>query len=112
MRDGGRPMTKLEPKTRAAEAGEQPRLLETLASAFAADPAVRWMYPDQQQYRAHFPAFAQAFGGRAIEHGTAYCTDGYSGAALWLPPGIGPNEEALMALLEATVREPERSAIF
>jgi GNAT superfamily N-acetyltransferase len=32
--------------------------------------------------------------------------------ALWLPPGVGPDEEALMALLETTVGERERSAIF
>lgn len=105
-------MTKLEPMPRVAAAGEQSRLLDTLASAFAADPAVRWMYPDTQQYRSHFPAFVQAFGGRAFEHGTAYCTDGYSGVALWLPPGIDPDEEALMTLLETTVGERERSAIF
>jgi hypothetical protein len=105
-------MTKLEPMTRVAAAGEQSRLVETLASAFAADPAVRWMYPDTQQYRRHFPAFVQAFGGRAFAHGTAYCTDGYSGVALWLPPGIGPDEDALMTLLETTVGERERSVIF
>jgi hypothetical protein len=63
-------MTKLEPKTSVAKAGDQSRLLNTLASAFAADPAVRWMYPDAQQYRSHFPAFVRAFGGRAIaRHG-------------------------------------------
>jgi GNAT superfamily N-acetyltransferase len=105
-------MTKLGPMTRVAEAGERSLLIETLASAFAADPAVRWMYPDAQQYDRHFPAFVRAFGGRAIEHGTAYCTGGYAGVALWLPPGIGPDEEALMALLETTVGERERSAIF
>jgi GNAT superfamily N-acetyltransferase len=105
-------MTKLGPITRVADAGEWPFLIETLASSFDADPAVRWMYPAAQQYQRHFPAFVRAFGGRAIEHGTAYCAEWYSGVALWLPPGIGPDEEALMALLESTVGECERSAIF
>jgi GNAT superfamily N-acetyltransferase len=105
-------MTALLPVTRVAEAGEWSLMIETLASSFDADPAVRWMYPDAQQYQRHFPAFVQAFGGRAVEHGTAYCADWHSGVALWLPPGIGPDEEALTALLEATVGERERSAIF
>lgn len=103
---------RLEPVVSVAGANERTRLLATLASAFAADPAVRWMYPDAQQFRSHFPAFAEAFGGRAVEHGTAYCAADHAGVALWLPPGIGPDEDALIALLEATVGEPQRSAIF
>lgn len=104
--------TSLEPLIRVAEAAERTRLFDTLALSFVADPAVRWMYPDPQQYRSHFPDFVEAFGGRAIEHGTAYCSEGYSGAALWLPPGVGPDEDALMALIEATVREEDRAAVF
>ena len=105
-------MAELVPTSRIAETGEWPLLIETLVSSFDADPAVRWMYPDAQQYQRHFPAFVHAFGGRAIEHGTAYCADWYSGVALWLPPGVGPDEDALMALLEATVDERERPALF
>ena len=40
----------------------------------------------------------EAFGGKAFEHGSAYCVDDFSGAALWLPPGIGPDSERLGAL--------------
>lgn len=103
---------RLEPAVRVAAANEQSRLVATLASAFAADPAVRWMYPDAEQFRSHFPAFAEAFGGRAVEHGTAYCAADHAGVALWLPPNIGPDEERLIALIEATVGASERSAIF
>lgn len=105
-------MTALVPMARVAEAGEWSLMIETLASSFEEDPAVRWMYPDVHQYHRHFPAFVRAFGGRAITHGTAYCADWYSGVALWLPPGIGPDEDALAALLEATVGERERPAIL
>ena len=34
-----------------------------------------------------------AFGGKAFEHGSAYCVDDFSGAVHWLPPGIGPDSE-------------------
>jgi hypothetical protein len=50
-------------------------VLDTLTLAFAADPAVRWMYPDRQQYLRSFPAFAYAFGGSAIAHRTAFVSE-------------------------------------
>ena len=37
---------------------------------------------------------------------------GYSGAALWLPPEIGPDEAALTLLLEESVPERDRAALF
>jgi ribosomal protein S18 acetylase RimI-like enzyme len=54
----------------------------------------------------------QAFAGGAIECGTAYYIDGYRGAALWLPPDAGPDEEALVALLKESVRAADRDAVF
>jgi ribosomal protein S18 acetylase RimI-like enzyme len=50
------------------------------------------------------PQFAMAFGGRAFEHGTAYITDGAHAAALWLPPGIEPDEVAMAAITAQTLR--------
>ena len=77
--------------------------------AFASDPAARWSYPDPQDYLAHFPAVVRAFGGRAFAAGTADRVDRFAGAALWLPPGIGPDEDTLAAILQETVA-PERRA--
>jgi len=48
-----------------------------------------------------------AFCGRAINHGAAYMTEKYEAVALWLPPGIEPDEETLIAELERNV-PPER----
>jgi hypothetical protein len=42
---------------------EQDRAIRTLVSAFEDDPVERWLYPDEAQYRRHFPAFVAAFGG-------------------------------------------------
>lgn len=53
----------------------------------------------------HFSNFVKAFGGRAFTHGSAYYVDGYAGAALWLPPDVRPDEEALNALLQRTASE-------
>lgn len=80
--------------------------------SFSTDPVVRWCYPDPHQYLAHFPDFVKAFAGKAFEQRTAYYVDGFSGAALWLPPGIEPDEEEMVALLQRTVSERLQEEVF
>lgn len=79
--------------------------------AFSTDPGVRWMYPNPHQYVESFPRFVRAFGGRAFEHGTAHYVEGFLAAALWLSPGVHPDEEALMALIEDSVPADRRGEI-
>ena len=86
--------------------------ISTLVKAFCTDPAARWLYPDAQQYLEYFPNFIEAFAGAAFEHGSAYCTENYFGAALWLPPSIHPDEPTLVPLLQQTVRKQEQAAVF
>lgn len=77
--------------------------IDVLVLAFSSDPAVRWLYPDPHQYLAYFSAFVEAFAGKAFEEATAYRTGDYAGAALWLPPGVQPDEEAILQVLENTI---------
>jgi ribosomal protein S18 acetylase RimI-like enzyme len=81
-----------------------------MSLAFSSDPAVRWMYPEPHQYVQYFPRFVRAFGGRAFEHGTAQTIGG--GAALWLPPGVLPDEDSLAALIEESVPASKQAAVF
>jgi len=97
---------------RQAERVDKERLIATLTLAFAADPPVRWMYPDPQTYLRNFPAFVDAFGGAALTTGTAFYADDFSGCALWLPPGEGADEAALAQLVERSVAEPRRQEVF
>jgi GNAT superfamily N-acetyltransferase len=83
-----------------------------LALAFGSDPPCRWTWPDPQQYLEAFPLFARAFGGGAIEHGTAHYYEGFSGVALWLPPGVSPDEASLVRVIQDTVAPARRDAIF
>ena len=76
--------------------------------AFSADPAARWTYPDPHQYLTHFPAIVRAFGGKAFAHGTGYHVSRFAGAALWLPPGIHPDEGHLGRLLQHTLLQCDR----
>ena len=100
------------PIVQSAHQDDTQRAIDTLTLAFAADPAARWMYPDPQQYLQAFPAFARAFGGAAITRCTAVVSEGYAGAALWLPPDTAPDEEALTALLEESVAAREKADAF
>jgi len=40
--------------------------------------------------------------GEAFAHGTAYCTNDYAGVALWLPPGVHPDEDQMHDIMEGT----------
>ncbi len=82
-----------------AQIRDQSRLVAALVLAFSTDPANRWMYPAPDSYLRHFPDFVRALGGRAFACGTAHFIGDVQATALWLPPGVQPDEDALIALL-------------
>jgi ribosomal protein S18 acetylase RimI-like enzyme len=90
------------PAINTATVSDEAPAIAVVVLAFSADPAVRWTWPDPNQYLMHFPSFVRAFGGNAFAHESAYYVDGYAGAALWLPPAIRPDEDAMMTLLQRT----------
>ena len=79
---------------------DEAQAIDTLTLAFSTDPMVRWSLPDPAKYLAIFPLMARAFGGSSFERGTSYIADDFAGAALWLPPGVAPDEKSLMRLLD------------
>ncbi len=91
-------------EVKSAGANVQASAVSTIVLGFAADPMTRWVWPDSSEYLRMMPRFVKAFGGRAFEHGTAYITEGVRGAALWLPPGVEPDEAAMGAVMEETLR--------
>jgi ribosomal protein S18 acetylase RimI-like enzyme len=97
---------------RTATAADAERCVAVLALAFSSDPPCRWTWPDPQQYLEAFPRFARAFGGGAIEHGTANYHEGFSAVALWLPPGVAPDEASLVSVMQETVAEAQRDVVF
>ena len=97
---------------RTATAADTERCLAVLALAFSSDPPCRWAWPDPQQYWEAFPRFARAFGGSALEHGTANYYGGFSGVALWLPPGAAPDEASLVRVIQDTVADERKDAMF
>ena len=102
-------MTSVVTRARAIDVN---RAVGVITLAFATDPACRWLYPDAHEYMKYFPPFVRAFGGRAFETGTAYVTENYEGAALWLPPGEHADDEALGAIIEESVPEERQDLLF
>jgi ribosomal protein S18 acetylase RimI-like enzyme len=91
---------------------ERARTIDTFVTAFSADPFIRWMYPEPHQYLTHFGEFIELFGGEAFEAGTAYRSDEFAGASLWLGPGVEADEAAVVAQLQRSVAEREQPALF
>ena len=70
------------------------------------------MYPAPEAYLKYFPEFVKALGGGAFEFGTAYFIGNVQAAALWLPPGAQPDEEALMDLFHRSLPEQGQRDLF
>ena len=100
------------PKAILATADEFDRAVSTLVTAFVADPFIRWMFPDANQYLTYFPQVLRYFAGAAFEHGGAYRSDDFKAAACWLPPDVAPDEEALGEVLVQGVDSDLQANVF
>jgi hypothetical protein len=68
--------------------------IATIVAAFADDPVERWLYPEEAEYREHFPRFVEAFAGA----GTVSAVEDCAAVAVWLPPGAEPDGDAIGAV--------------
>jgi ribosomal protein S18 acetylase RimI-like enzyme len=100
------------PSVRTAGPADEEAVISVITLAFSCDPMVRWGYCDPQQYLREMPHLVRAFAGKAFACGGAYCLDGYTGAALWLRPGVEPDEEPMVALLERTLPPEKLPDVF
>lgn len=91
---------------------DRAKAYRTLASAFTDDPVERWLYPESEQYRTHFPKFLAAFGGPAFDERTVWSLGGAAAVALWLPPGAEPDGDAIGAVLTETVAPDKLDDVF
>lgn len=77
--------------------------LNVLTRAFEHDPVERWLFPEENDYQSFFPQFLMAFGGRAFEAHTVWALGDLSAVAMWLPPGVEADAEAIISLLAGFV---------
>jgi GNAT superfamily N-acetyltransferase len=93
------------------DAEEQPAV-DVLVTAFTADPVIRWMYPDATGYLSSFPAFLRAFGGKAFMCRTVWRLGEYEAVALWFPPHVEPDGDAVMAEVTRSVAQEQHVDLF
>jgi GNAT superfamily N-acetyltransferase len=91
------------PPVAAVDAADEARAFAVIALAFATDPMMRWSFPDPNRYFAVVPDFVRAFGGRSVVHGSADRVGDFAAAALWLPPGITPDGDAMGEIIQANM---------
>ncbi|MEO1250948.1 MAG: N-acetyltransferase [Pseudomonadota bacterium] len=93
----------METSVTTAAAADRERVMQTIMLGFVADPIARWVWPDPDTYLTAMPKFAAAFGGRSFDHQTAYLADDGKAAAMWLPPEIEPDSDAIEAVMAETI---------
>jgi GNAT superfamily N-acetyltransferase len=93
---------------RSVSKAEEEKAIAVVALAFASDPMMRWSFDDPALYFEVAEDFIRAFGGRAFEHGTADVAGDFGAVALWLPPHVEPDVEAMMPFIEKTQTTPEK----
>ena len=97
-------MTRPSIEVRSATSDEMPRAVAAIVAAFITDPPARFAWPSAHDYLQAMPLATREFAGSCFDHGTAYVTADFSGAALWLPPGVEPNGEALGKMFHRTAK--------
>ncbi len=72
---------------RPATHNDASRISTVLARAFATNPFIRWLLPDDAHYARVGNGFFRLGVERELVEGEVFTNDALSGAALWLPPG-------------------------
>ncbi len=92
---------------RDATPDEMPQTVATIVAAFITDPVGRFAWPSPHEYLRAAPLGTREWAGASLEHGTAYVSADFCAAALWLSPGVHPNQEALEKVFRGTAK-PEK----
>jgi|SRR5882724_1114173 len=95
---------------RNATREEMSQTVSTIVAAFITDPLARFAWPSPHEYLRAMPLATREFAGGSFEHGAACVSGDFCGAALWLPPGVHPNAEALERVFRETAK-PEHLVV-
>jgi ribosomal protein S18 acetylase RimI-like enzyme len=76
-----------QPQITLATPADRRRVVSTFVAAFAADPAVRYFFPDEDGYPTQAAAFAGYLFDKRVGVEGVHLADGGAAVALWDPPG-------------------------
>ena len=72
-----------------------PQAVACIVTAFIADPLARFLWPAPHDYLHAMPLLTREYAIGSFEHGSAFVSPDFGGAALWMPPGVSPSMEDL-----------------
>jgi GNAT superfamily N-acetyltransferase len=75
---------------REATAADRDRVVDTVVTAFRADPAFRFFFPDESTYDRQAAAFAGHLFDRRVGRGTVWVLADGAAVTMWDPPGDDP----------------------
>lgn len=82
---------------------DEKKLYEMMILAFCSDPVLRWSFPEPSVYVHVMPLISRYFGGRSLDHGTAFCLEDHTGMIQILPHGVTPDFDELFKINEEFV---------
>ncbi len=88
------------------------RAVASLVVAFAADPVVRWFFPDTAHYLTAFPEVLRVTSDEATPAGTIDLPGDGAGAAIWHQPGTTSPDEALAAVIATHIPTSRHGEAF
>lgn len=97
---------------KTANESEKEMVIAVLTLSFSTDPLNRWAFNSPDNYLNFFPSFAKLFGGMAFNNSTAWYIEDFAGAALWLPPSVEPDYEAVANLIKEAAPENKKPDLF
>ena len=84
----------------AATPDQADQILCSTVLAFSTDSFVRWAVPDPRQYLTRYPEVFKVFIDAAIKNRTAYFSQGFSGAAIWIRSDVDVDSEAIAVAIK------------
>ncbi|HEY9218608.1 MAG TPA: GNAT family N-acetyltransferase [Phenylobacterium sp.] len=92
-------------QVRAAAESDREALLDVLLLAFSGDPCLRYTLARPEHLLKGFRGLATGLGGGGFATGGAYITEDAAAGALWLPPGVESDGEAIGKVIGELVTE-------
>lgn len=85
----------LQPNIVTASIDDRASAIATIVAAFVTDPLARFAWATPARYLDGMPRVVAEFAGGSFRSESAYVKDDFSGAALWMPSSVSPNDEVL-----------------
>src|SRR5690349_4564902 len=95
-----------------ASKADESSIVDVLTLAFSTDPIMRWAYENPRDYLRNSADLFRIFAANAFTNAAAYYLDKFMGAALWLPPGVTFDSDAIGLFMQRTVAEQVRGDLF